>query len=108
MRPFPRDKQIVDQSNNLIFFVTIAARSKAKPTRTIAPPGAALGTIIEKNIPRMTEVKPKIGDMRMVCLNDRVICMLVSAGSTRSEEMSRMPTIGIETVTVIPARIANR
>ena len=94
--------------SDVIFLVTIAARSIANPTRTIVPPGAALGTIIENNIPRIMDSKPKTGDIMIVCLKDRAICKLVSAGSTKRADVSRMPTTGIETMTAIPARMASR
>ena len=94
--------------SDLIFLVTIAARSRVNPTRTIVPPGAAFGSIIENNIPRIMDNKPKTGDIIMVCLKDRASCRLVSAGSTKRADVSRMPTTGIETMTAVPARTASK
>ncbi len=72
---------------------------------TIVPPGAALSSIIEKSRPMITKAEPRIGESRIVCLNDRVIWILASAGRTRSAEISSTPTIGMDTTTANPARM---
>ena len=94
--------------SDVIFLVTIVARSSVNPTRTIVPPGAAFGSIIENKMPRIMDNKPKIGDIKMVCLKDLAIWRLVSAGSTKRADVSRMPTTGIETITAIPVRTASK
>jgi len=73
------------------------------PVRTIVPPGAEL-IIKDKRSPTVTVRSPIIGDRITVCRKDFAIWMLVKAGRTRSDEIRRIPTMGMATITMIPDR----